>query len=68
MGLLQLQKKLIQNGVKNLKEFGYKNVTEDNILIDEVYLTFFKKMLNDNLGIDKKVDEAINDLLNNLIN
>lgn len=47
---MNIREKLIENGVKNLKEFGYPGVDEKNILTDQVYKTFFREMLRDNLG------------------
>jgi hypothetical protein len=38
---------LIQAGIKNLKEFGYPDVTKDNILTDLVYSRFFKRILEE---------------------
>jgi len=54
---------LLKNGVKNLNEFGYPEVTTETILTDEVYKEFFKSMLSDNLGNGKQLDEVINQLL-----
>ena len=59
----QIKDHLLKAGVKNLKEFGYPEVTVDSILIDEIYKGFFKSMLNDNLGNGNQVDEVINQLL-----
>jgi hypothetical protein len=59
----QIKEHLLKAGVKNLKEFGYPEVTTESILTDEVYKMFFKSMLNDNLGNGKQVDEVINQLL-----
>jgi len=60
----QIVNKIITNGVKNLKEFGYPAVTKENILTDEVYSMFFKNMLKDNL--DQGFDEEINYLINQI--
>lgn len=43
----QLKQKLIEAGVKNLKEFGYPSVNNENILTDFVYRSFFKPMLEE---------------------
>jgi hypothetical protein len=59
----QIREHLLKAGVKNLKEFGYPEVTTETILTDEVYKMFFKSMLEDNLGNGKQVDEVINQLL-----
>ena len=37
----EIKKKLLKAGVKNLKEFGYPSVNEENILTDIVYGGFF---------------------------
>ena len=59
----QIREHLLKAGVKNLKEFGYPEVTTKTLLTDEVYKIFFKSMLEDNLGNGKQVDEVINQLL-----
>ena len=41
---------LIAAGVRNLKEFGYPDVSATNILTDRVYSVFFDNMLSENLG------------------
>lgn len=55
---------LIKAGVSNLKAFGYSNVTEENILTDEIYKAFFKEMLKDNLckGFDKPINQLLQQL------
>lgn len=58
---LRIQAKLVDAGVKNLREYGYPNVDAKNIMTDQIYSAFFKSMLQDNLG--KGVDAEINDLL-----
>jgi hypothetical protein len=40
-----MRDKIIDAGVKQLREFGYLGVTVDNILTDKVYRTFFRKQL-----------------------
>lgn len=59
------QKQIIKNGVKNLREFGYPSVNEENILTDMVYSAIFKNSLNDNRGQSPNADvtEAIDDLI-----
>lgn len=51
------EQKIIAKGVRNLQEFGYPDVTPENILTDEIYSTFFKSMLEENLGgpFDKEI-------------
>ena len=56
--------KIVAAGVRNLKEFGYPEVTEKNILTDQIYKAFFKSMLEDNLG--KGADKEIKALLKEL--
>jgi hypothetical protein len=62
----QIREHLLKAGVKNLKEFGYTEVTTETILTDEVYKEFFKSMLEDNLGNGNQVDEVINQLLSDV--
>lgn len=59
-----MRENLIAAGVKNLKTFGYPDVTADNILSDDIYSRFFASMLEDNKGKGgARADEAIGDLL-----
>jgi len=62
----QIREHLLKAGIKNLKEFGYSEVTTETILTDEVYKEFFKSMLEENLGNGKQVDEVINQLLSDV--
>lgn len=57
----EIRSKLIAAGVRNLKEFGYPDVTADNILTDLIYSGFFLSMLRDNLGLgfDRQINELI---------
>ncbi len=62
-----VQSKLVDAGVRNLKEFGYPGVTTENIMTDTVYKAFFASMLRDNIGAaGSNVDSAINDLLSKI--
>lgn len=63
---LQILNKIKENGVKNLKEFGYPHVNPENITKDVVYSGFFKSMLIENLGDNSSVDEVINHLINEI--
>lgn len=63
MTIEEIKNHLLNNGVKNLKEFGYPDVTTKNILTDEIYKEFFKSMLNKNLGFHDDIDTLINELL-----
>ena len=57
MGKIDVRAHLISAGVRNLKEFGYPDVTTENILTDMIYASFFRRMLEDNLGhgFDKEI-------------
>ena len=48
-------------GVRNLKEFGYPDVTVENITKDMILSAFFKSMLEDSKG--KGADTEIESLL-----
>lgn len=50
MQLNLIQKKIVEAGVTNLREFGYPNVTAANIFTDSLYRGFFRPMLEENLG------------------
>lgn len=68
----KIRASLISSGVKNLKEYGYSSVTEENIATDKVYRAFFISMLKSNLhketgSLGKKVDVEIEKLLKELI-
>lgn len=54
---------IIETAVKNLKNFGYPNVNSTNIFTDEIYKSFFLKMLENNIGIHKPSDSIINELI-----
>lgn len=58
-----MRNKLIANGVKNLKEYGYPDCNKDNILTDEIYKGFFVSMLKDNKGVQQNLDKTIDGLL-----
>jgi len=58
-----IEDNLISNGVKNLKEFGYPTVNAENILTDMIFSQLFKSMLEENKGVRKDVDEAIDSIL-----
>ena len=59
----ELKAKLIDAGVKNLKEFGYPACNKDNILTDYLFSRFFLSMLKENKGVNKIVDQAIDELI-----
>jgi len=43
-----LRDKIIDSGVRNLREFGYQHCDRKNILTDAIYKQFFLSMLKDN--------------------
>ncbi len=63
---IDIKTKLIKHGVKKLKLFGFTNVTEQNILEDEVYRLYFERILSSNLGNDADVDEKITEMIDQL--
>lgn len=63
---MTIRQKLIKNGVSNLREFGYPDVNERNILTDMIYKPFFVNMLKENRGLYPSVDTEISLLLKEL--
>jgi len=59
----EIKNHLIKNGVKNLKEFGYPEVSEDNLMTDEVYKLAFKAMLENNKGFGQRLDAIIDEMI-----
>lgn len=59
----KVKEELLKAGVKNLKEFGYPEVTTENILTDIVYKAFFKSMLESNIGVTNQLDDVVKELL-----
>jgi hypothetical protein len=57
----EVQTKLIDAGVRNLKEFGYPDCNPQNILTDYIYSKMFLSMLEENLGqgFDKDIKALI---------
>lgn len=41
----EVKRKLLAGGIRQLKEFGYPDVNESNILTDYIYSAFFRSML-----------------------
>jgi hypothetical protein len=65
----EIKNHLIQAGIKNLKEFGYPDVNEKNILTDEIYSNFFASMLIENKDvkiITNQIISVIDELLNEI--
>ena len=58
-----MKDQLIAAGVNNLHIFGYPACNSENILTDPIYKSFFKSMLEANLGKSQKHDLAIRELL-----
>jgi hypothetical protein len=54
---------LVKDGVKKLKNFGFVNVTAENILSDEVYVFFFIRFLDSKKGKNNELDKQIEMLL-----
>ena len=63
---MTIKEKLIKNGIRNLKEFGYPEVNEQNILTDEVYSQFFLRMLEDNKDHSADLDKEIQLLIDEI--
>ena len=61
-----IEQKIIEKGIKNLKEFGYPNVDKDNIFTDLIFSQMFKSMLEDNKGHRDDIDIAIDKLLDKI--
>lgn len=63
----QIRSGLIQNGVRNLHEFGYELCNRFNIMEDEIYSVMFRRMLEENLPKAKGLTkDVISDLLKEL--
>ena len=62
----KLKENLIKTGVRNLQEYGYTDVTPQNLLTDEIYKAFFISMLKDKLGYNKEIDKVINLILSEI--
>lgn len=60
----EIRMKLLHAGVRNLREFGYKSVTMDNITTTDVFARFFKGMLEEAEGSS---DVATNTVINELL-
>jgi hypothetical protein len=61
-----LRTKIIENGIKNLNEFGYPEVNKEDILTDIVYSQFFKSMLEENLGYSNQMDLVLSNLIGDI--
>jgi hypothetical protein len=56
---IDYRKKLIDAGVRNLREFGYPACNAKNILTDYVFANMFIPMLEDNIGVNPAADKTI---------
>jgi len=56
---MTIREKLINAGLRNLKEFGYPAVTSENILTDFIYSRMFKSMLEEHRGTGKVEAELL---------
>jgi hypothetical protein len=54
--------KLLDIGIKKLKNFGFVNVTKTNIFEDEVYLYYFKRFMVFLKGKSEELDRSIEEL------
>lgn len=60
------KEKLLDIGIEKLKNFGFINVTKNNVLEDEVYKYHFEKMISFLLGQDDDLDRAIKELFSSI--
>ncbi|MDP1802016.1 MAG: hypothetical protein Q8L81_11730 [Bacteroidota bacterium] len=58
--------KLLDIGIEKLKNFGFLNVTKENIFEDEVYRYHFKKFISLRLGQENETDVVIKELFANI--
>lgn len=60
--------KLLEAGVRNLREFGYPDVSKLNITTERVFAQFFRSMLEENRGkgADAEIDELVAEIDANL--
>jgi hypothetical protein len=62
----RIRQALIENGVKNLREFGYPECNAKNIFTDDIYALMFVGMLNDNKGKNDIIDREIESILSEI--
>jgi len=55
----QIREQLLKAGAKNLRDFGYPDVTEKNIMDSMITRAFFDSMLDENLGKNPQIDPVI---------
>lgn len=61
------RERMIKNGVANLKQFGYPDVTPENIISEKLFAKFFMSMLDDNEGRAPHLDEVIDGLKKEIV-
>jgi hypothetical protein len=64
-----MEEKLIEAGIRGLKEFGYPCVTKENILTDDIYKIFFIRMLEgtkEDAHYDNRIVGACDSLLSRI--
>jgi|GEM_PF-5431240 len=59
----ELRNNIILYSVDRLKRFGFIHVNEKNIFEDEVYKTFFFRILLEKLGDDQELDALIKKMI-----
>jgi len=57
---------IFELGIKKLKNFGFVNVTKENILLDEVYSFFFLRFMSSLKGKTPELDKQIENFLNSI--
>jgi len=61
----ETRRKLLENGARNLRNFGYPDATAENILDVMIFRELFKAMLKDdeNVNLSRAVEHAKEELL-----
>jgi hypothetical protein len=58
--------KLVDIGIAKLKNFGFVNVTKDNIFEDEIYIYYFKIFMNSIREQNENTDRSIDELFSTM--
>lgn len=58
-----IKKLIIKKGVKNLRQYGFVQVTSQSILHNRIHALFFREMLKDNLGKQPEIDSDVQQLI-----
>ena len=61
--LAHLRKEIISNSVTRLNRLGFPHVNETNILKDEVYKSYFLRILLEQIGKNTELDPLIRNLI-----